>query len=138
MRVVLDTNVHISGLLLPKSTPGRILRAWSDGQFTVVTSEPLLVELARVLNYPKIQRRIGWRAEVVDRYISILRFRTEVVVPDLRQIQMSGQVRDRDDEMVLGTFLTSGADLMISGDQDLLALLEHYPIETPDQFIHRL
>lgn len=138
MRAVLDTNVHVSGLLLPQSIPGRILRAWRDGQFTIVTSEPLLVELARVLNYPKIQRRIGWQAEVVDRYISLLRFRTEVVVPDLRRIEVSVPVRDRDDEMVLGTYLASGADLIISGDQDFLALHQHYPIETPDQFCRRL
>lgn len=42
MRVVLDSNVFISGLMLPRSIPGKILTAWGSGQFDLVLSEPIV------------------------------------------------------------------------------------------------
>lgn len=60
MRVVLDTNVFVFGLMLPQSLPGRIVAAWRDGEFDLVLSEPMLEEITRVLAYPKISRRLGW------------------------------------------------------------------------------
>ena len=45
MRVVLDTNVLVSGLMLPESRPGKIVAAWRAGQFDLVVSEPLLAEI---------------------------------------------------------------------------------------------
>ena len=56
MRVVLDTNVVVSGLMLPDSTPGRIVAAWAESEFDVVSSPEQLAEIARVLGYPKIRR----------------------------------------------------------------------------------
>lgn len=74
MRVVLDTNVLVSGLLVPSSPPGQIVQAWRHGQFTVVMSDPLPKEVERVLGYPKIQKRLGWTPDLIVRYVSLLRF----------------------------------------------------------------
>ena len=38
MRVVLDTNVLLSGLMYPSSTPGRVVTAWTEGRFDLVLS----------------------------------------------------------------------------------------------------
>ena len=46
--------------------------------------------------------------------------------------------RDPDDIPVLATLIASGADLLVTGDRDLLVLREEYPIETPAEFIRRL
>ena len=46
MRVVIDTNVFVSGLMLPASVPGRILAAAHSGAFEIVLSEPILQEIA--------------------------------------------------------------------------------------------
>ena len=49
MKVVLDTNVLLSGLMFPKGTPGRIIAAWIDARFEVVFSLDQLAEIGRVL-----------------------------------------------------------------------------------------
>ena len=45
MRVVLDTNVVVSGLLFG-AVPGRILTAWTAGEFTLVVSPPVLARVS--------------------------------------------------------------------------------------------
>jgi uncharacterized protein len=54
LRVVLDTNVLISGLAYPASLPGKNLAAWHAGRLNVVLSRYILDEIARVL--PKLSR----------------------------------------------------------------------------------
>lgn len=54
MKVVLDTNVLLSGLLIPKSIPGRIVQSWHNAHFDLVISEPMLDEIARALTQETI------------------------------------------------------------------------------------
>ena len=61
MRIVLDTNVWVSGIFF-SGTPHRILRAWRDGRLTIVYSAAILQEYERVLtelshNFPQINGR---------------------------------------------------------------------------------
>ena len=79
MRVVLDSNVFISGLMLPQSIPGKIISAWHGRQFDLVLSEPMLIEITRVLSYPKISRRTGWDDATIARYVALLRFEADIV-----------------------------------------------------------
>jgi len=46
--------------------------------------------------------------------------------------------RDPDAISVVATLIASGADLLVTGDRDLLVLREKYPIETPAEFVRRL
>jgi len=46
--------------------------------------------------------------------------------------------RDADDAPVLAALIASHSDCLVSGDQDLLCLKEHYPIETVAEFVKRL
>ena len=55
MKVVLDTNVLLSGLMYPKSTPGTIVGAWQENRFEVVLSVEQLTEIGRVLSYQNPQ-----------------------------------------------------------------------------------
>ncbi|MGH2676156.1 MAG: putative toxin-antitoxin system toxin component, PIN family [Actinomycetota bacterium] len=50
---VLDTNAIVSGMLRGRN-PGRVLELGVQGQFVMVTSRPLLDELARVVQYEKL------------------------------------------------------------------------------------
>ena len=59
MRVVLDTNVVVSAVLIRRGNERRILDAWRRGAFDLVISPPLLEELGRVLSYPRI-RNARW------------------------------------------------------------------------------
>lgn len=135
MRAVVDTNVFISGLMLPKSTPGRIIGAWRTGQFSLVLSEPMLSEINAVLGYQKIRKRTGWNDDTINRYLTLLRFEAEIA--DIRRTP-AHVPRDAKDNMVLATLLASKADCLVTGDLDLLTLADTYPILSPAEFVGRI
>jgi len=133
LRVVLDTNVLLSGIAYPASIPGKILAAWRHGSVDVVLSAYILEELRRVL--PRLAHRHGLTSAEIDDLVDVLSIQAEVIEP------LPGKVpglRDVDDQPVLGTLLaalkTSGADYLITGDKDLLAMAERYPIVDPAKF----
>lgn len=133
LRVVLDTNALLSGIAYPASVPGKILAAWRHGSVDVLLSAYILDELRRVL--PRLVHRHGLTAAEIDDLVDALSIQAEVVEP------LPGaepDLRDVADRPVLGTLLaalkTSGADYLVTGDKDLLALADRYPILTPAQF----
>ena len=79
MRVVLDTNVLLSGLMAPKGVPGRIVAAWIDAQYELVMSLEQVDEVVRVLAYPKIRLRLRWDEERIESCIKQLHVRAEVI-----------------------------------------------------------
>lgn len=139
MRVVLDTNVFISGLFLPMSVPGRIVQAWHKAQYTLVVSDPMLDEIERVLNYPKIQQRLGWSSDQFERYVFFLRFYSDVVsVTNVLPTIPEDLLRDPKDIPILATFLAGSADWLVSGDDDLITMRDRYPICNPREFLPML
>ena len=129
LRVVLDTNVLVSGAAYPSSIPGRILGAWHQGAVEVILSQYILDELARVL--PRLNHRLKWEAKDFADYIDILSLQADLVEAQ----PLDGQaVRDVADIPVLGTLLAAKADYLITGDDDLLALAAHYSIVSPAEF----
>lgn len=65
LRIVLDTNVIVSGLGW-RGHAGHILDAATDDRVTLITSPPLLAELRRVLAYPELARAITAGAQLAD------------------------------------------------------------------------
>lgn len=128
LRVVLDTNVLVSGLAYPASVPGRIVATWRQGGLDVALSHHILDELARVL--PRLSR-IGLSTTEIRDLIDSLMFLADVVDAAATQ---DPRLRDPADQPVLATLIASGAQYLITGDKDLLALAEHYPILTPAAF----
>ncbi|MGB7264684.1 MAG: putative toxin-antitoxin system toxin component, PIN family [Terracidiphilus sp.] len=128
LRVVLDTNVLVSGLAYPKSIPGRILDAWKQGGIGVVLSRYILDEMVRVL--PRLKHIRLSAAEIRDLADSLM-LMAEVVEPDEKIEQ---RLRDKADRAVLGTLRAAQADYLVTGDKDLLALAERYSIITPAMF----
>ena len=135
MRVVLDTNVLLSGLMTPTGVPGRIVAAWIDAQFELVMSLDQVSEVARVLAYPKIRDRLCWDRERIESFVKQLHVRAEVI--DLRSTAPEVP-RDPKDSAVLAPLVAAKADLLVTGDHDLLALRSRHPIETPTEFGSRL
>jgi len=134
MKVVLDTNVLVSGLLKRESIPGRLLQAVWDGSLELVLSEPLLAELREVLDYPKIRKRLDTNAIDTELSLELLPFFTIQV--DLTGIEVP-RPRDAADEMVLATLVAAGAEWLVSGDEDLLVLADQFPILSPAAFVAR-
>jgi len=126
-RAVLDTNVIVSGLGW-SGAPAAILDAVSDDRLVLVTSAPLLAELRRVLEYPKLAKVIQGGAQLAD----LVAASGVVVVPD----RVLTVVSDDDDNRVLEAAIEGTADYIVSGDADLLDLgsFQGIPIITPGEF----
>jgi uncharacterized protein len=131
LRVVLDTNVLVSGLAYPASIPGRIVGQWRQGGLAVVLSHYILGELSRVL--PRLPRVQLSAAEVRD-LVESLMFLADVVEPEG---EPDASLRDAADQPVLATLRASGADYLVTGDKDLLALADRYSILSPSAFWER-
>jgi putative PIN family toxin of toxin-antitoxin system len=133
LRVVLDTNVLLSGIAYPASVPGKILAAWRHGSVDVVLSAYILDELRRVL--PRLSHRHGLATAEIDDLIDALSIQAEIV--DFSPAPEPA-LRDVNDQPVLGTLVaaiaSSIADYLITGDKDLLAMADRYPIVAPAQF----
>lgn len=131
LRVVVDTNVLVSGLAYPASILGRILEAWRQGALEMVLSRYILDEVARVL--PRLKRARMTKAEIRDLTDSLM-FLAELVEPvEVKEPLL----RDEADRAILGTLVAAQAEYLITGDKDLLALAGRYAVVTPAQFWER-
>ena len=131
MKVVLDTNVLLSGLMYPRSQPGTILKVWREGGFDLIMSRFQLSEIGRVLAYPKIHKHLHWPGDEIERFLRQLYLRSIVVE--------TGGIRadvpaDADDTPILAALLASQGDWLVTGDSDLLALRSRHPIVTVAEF----
>ena len=134
LRVVLDTNVLLSGIAYPSSIPGKIMAAWRHGSLDVVLSNFILDELRRVLL--RLRSRHGLTAAEINDLVDSLALLAETVEPQTGLLETAP--RDANDQPVLGTLLaarsTSIASYLVTGDKDLLVLAERYPVITPAGF----
>lgn len=120
--------------MLPDSMPGKIVNAWRKRNFYLAVSEPMLEEIARVLAYPKIRKRLNWDDEHISRYIALLRFEAEVV----SIVGVEANVpADPNDNHLLATLIACKADWLITGDHDFDELSGSHPIITPSEFVQR-
>ena len=127
--IVLDTNVLLSGVAYPNSVPGKLIAAWKNGGVDVILSHYILDELQRVL--PRLNHRLGWSPQDIQDFIDSLAFLADIV--ELLSAKEQ-KLRDEADQPVLGTLLASKANYLVTGDKDLLAISNIYPILSPAQF----
>lgn len=137
MRLVLDTNTIVSGLLW-KGPPHALLEAVRERRDLLVYSSPkLLAELADVLAREKLAAAVaasGQSPEALNqRYLQVVR----VVVPAIIAPVI---LVDPDDDHVLACALSARADLVVSGDVDLLNLKTYHgmPIVSAAEAMTRL
>ena len=135
MRIVLDTNVLVSGLMFPSGAPGRIVGAGFDAQFDVVSSREQLEEIARVLAYPKIRRVLKWDEHRVEQFVEGLYLKMDMVTSGSFAVE---DLRDATDLPILAALVSANADVLVTGDRDLLVLRDRYNVETPAEFLQRL
>lgn len=118
---VLDTNVVISALLW-RGLPGRFIELAGEGELKLFTSAALLKELAATLSKPKLAKAVA--ATGLDASTMLLLYgriaRRVHAAPLPRPVS-----RDKDDDAVLACAAASRADMIVTGDDDLL-VLKHY------------
>ncbi len=117
MRLVLDTNVVISGLLW-RGPSARLIDLVAEQAVTVCVNPFLADELAEKLGMPKFASRIATAGMTPERlwgqYVALCE-----QVPALA---ITRTCRDADDDNVLAAALAARADLIVSGDNDLRVL----------------
>ncbi|MDB9314090.1 putative toxin-antitoxin system toxin component, PIN family [Spirulina sp. CS-785/01] len=131
-RFVIDTNVIVSGLLFNNSAPFQVIKL-AEQQGIILYSEATLEELENVLNRPKFNKYIT----LEERQVFLLKF---ISVSELVLIKDKIAVcRDSKDNKFLELAVSGNANLMITGDLDLLVLnpFQGTEIITPDLFIER-
>jgi uncharacterized protein len=82
VRLVVDTNILISALLVEASLSAHLVVLWRQGRFDLLTSADQLEELMRVTRYPKIRERLA--PALAGRLINELRARTRTTTICLR------------------------------------------------------
>lgn len=135
VRLVLDTNILISGLLSENGSPGKLLDAWVDGDFELLTATEKVLELTRVLGYEKILKRV--RPDRVREFMENVEG-LAVLATDLPMLTVSP---DPDDNIILAIAVAGRADALVSGDRvDVLDLSEvaGIPIITAREAVVRL
>ena len=130
MRVVLDTNVLLSRILRPVSSPARAVRLAVE-RGTVLISDTLVTELVGVLARPKL-------AALVDPRDA--RAFVQALGGIAERVTLTAHVeacRDPRDDHILALAVSGAADAIVTGDADLLVLnpFRGIRIVTPQEFI---
>ncbi|OGS94673.1 MAG: putative toxin-antitoxin system toxin component, PIN family [Gallionellales bacterium RIFCSPLOWO2_12_FULL_57_18] len=136
MRAVIDTNVLLSGLLW-HGAPHELLEQVRNGELTLISSPALLSELADVISRPKFDVILVRSNTSRIRMLNELHRLVEVIEPPPLPHPVC---RDADDDAVLAAAIAGQADLIVSGDDDLLSLKIHQdiPIVTPAEAVQRI
>lgn len=138
LRVVLDTNVFVSSLLVEAGLSAQVLDAWRERQYLLIISPSIITEIRATLSYPRIRRKYDIADEDVEQLVTLLE-QDALLVPD--EANVAGSIpEDPADEMVLACAIDAQADVIVSGDRHLLELESHKTITilTARQFLERL
>ncbi len=137
MRLVLDTNVVVAGMAYPAGPPGRIVAAWRRGALNGVLSPWILKECARVLS--RLRPTSELTADEIRQWVQMTSTMADVIEPDLAKLSEAAAsgLRDVMDAPVLALLLASNAEVLVSGDKDLLALAGRFNVLSPAAFCAR-
>ncbi len=128
LKVVLDTNQLVSSLLTSRGLQRRLVDAWRDRGYLLLLGPEQIEEIGDVLLRPKIARK--YRISAADRAGLVELLRHEAVL--LPRVEGSGACRDRDDDRLLASAAAGGADLLVTGDRDLLSIGRFEGVEILD------
>lgn len=117
-RVVIDTNVFVSGLISSvQSPPVKILDAVKDKKIVHVVSDPIVEEYLRVLDYPRIRKF----KKITDEFIRDI---AAYLIHWTERVEVASRIRksqDPGDDIFFETAVDGVVDLLITGDKaDLL------------------
>ncbi|HUY95559.1 MAG TPA: putative toxin-antitoxin system toxin component, PIN family [Terracidiphilus sp.] len=132
-RTVFDTNAVVSALLFSAGRLAWLRDHWKHGECVPLISRATAAELVRVLAYPKFKLPPEDRMELLGDYLPFCET-VEVVQP------CPQRCRDERDQAFLDLAFSGNADVLVTGDSDLLALDDwtRFSIESPESYRLRL
>ena len=113
MKIVLDTNVLVSGLLNPYGSPGQIVTLVAAGELSICFDSRILGEYRDVLLRPKFGFQV--------RHVEALLEQIHAAGKSVSALPLSRPLPDRDDEPFLEVALTASTDYLVTGNH------RHYP-----------
>ncbi len=120
MKVVLDTNILVSSLIIPASPPHRIYEAWRAATFVLVTCDEQLEEFRRVTRYDKL------RAYIEPAAAGTLLNELRKIAQRIGKLPKVKRSPDSGDDYLLALAQAAAADYLVTGDRSgLLALKRH-------------
>jgi putative PIN family toxin of toxin-antitoxin system len=134
MKVVLDANVYVSAFINTHGAPKQIIDFWQAEAFELLTSDPILAEIDRVLRYPKIAKLHKLTEQELQEFLALLQEETQVVSPTQR-LQVS---TDEPDNRYLECAMAGLADYLVTGDKKHLLPISEYGgfrIISPTSFV---
>lgn len=137
LRAVLDANVYVSAYIRPEGPPGQIIeRFLHDAAFEIILSAEIVEEVLQALAYPKIRKAVRGKGD------SELWFEDILVLAHLitGDFKISGVSEDPDDDKYIAAAIEGRAAFVVSGDPDLLDVVEHQGVRiiTPRGFLDLL
>lgn len=120
MRVILDTNVLLSGLISPNGIPARLIEAWLDRRFVLVSHALQIDEIRDVSRRDKIRALV--RPAEVGRLVNQIGLVADMPA-DLPHVRRSPDPRD---DFLLGLCDAGRADWLVTGNKDDLLALERH------------
>lgn len=121
LRVAIDTNLIVSGIIIAKTLPDQLLRAWQKDLYILVVSTEIIEEVRSVLHRDYIKQRYQVTDEKITQLVTALKVSAELVSP-LPAQDLPIYCRDAKDNKLLGLALSADVDYLITGDNDLLVL----------------
>ena len=133
LRVVFDTNTVISALVFTTSRLAWLRLHWRDDACVPLVSRATVMELVRILEYSKFRLSAERRLELQGDYLPYCE--------SINPVEKSSiSCRDAKDQPFLDLAHSGKADLLVSGDDDLLALAGQasFIIESPESYRRRV
>lgn len=129
MKIVLDTNVFVSGVFFT-GPPHRILKAWRDGKLIILVSPEILEE------YQRVGQELNSEFPEVDLtpFLNLLSIHTEIILPHPLYPVIAD---DPSDDKFLECAVAGKASFILSGDKHLLKLAKFHGIQIlkPREFV---
>ena len=130
MKLVIDTNIIVSGLLTPYGNSAEILRLFANGKLTIYYDSRILTEYYEVLNRPKF----NFNKEKISTILKEIELSGELIIG----IPIKESLPDPDDNMFLEVALAGKVECIVTGN------LNHFPqnscfgipIFSPSEFVN--
>jgi uncharacterized protein len=137
-KVVLDTNIFISGLLSKNGAPTQVLDAWKAKRYILVISPFIIQEICDTLQSVHIQNKYKIVKEDISVLVSLFEHDAFLVISEA---DTAGMIpHGTSDEQILACAIDGRADFIVSGDHHLIDLenFQNVPIITPQRLLIEL
>lgn len=119
LKLVVDTNLFVSGLILKRGAPNELLNSWRRGDFLLLITHEIIDEIKRVLRYPRIARKYNISEADIEELTVLLETEAVTLNPN---VTLTIVKDDPDDDKFIECAVTGKADYIVTGDSHLLSL----------------